>query len=332
MISNKGTRIEFETGNARIKTTKLNFSLKPFILLTIVALLQACTAVSTYPTIARPGDTVSVMVGGSDQAHKNTMSASLTDSNGVIWDLQALGNIRSVFNLRPDGRAYGQHYSNFLSISEPWKKGHEPVQTVMIFDIPNSASIGTATLNFDLNVSDESSGVVQPATVSMEIVDIPGLPGASDNFLRQHFDSSTPAVNFADLEPAPHAKISFGKARFSATSGKMGAAEIVIDFDETIVNGDDINVYVAGATTQRGTLTTTAPFGENQRMVYWKQDGSQLFITVISPTGIDGKFLQIYVVHPRGLAGDPNLYLVSTTGYDINGNVIIATPQFNYYP
>ena len=43
---------------------RLHLIRPPLMLLAAVTLLQACTAVSTFPTIARPGDTVSVMVGG----------------------------------------------------------------------------------------------------------------------------------------------------------------------------------------------------------------------------------------------------------------------------
>lgn len=305
-----------------------------FLFIAMLTLLQACTGATSFPTIARPGDTVSMMVGGSEQARKGTIDALLTDSNNVQWDLKSLGLIRSVFNLRADGRAYGQHYSNFLAISEPWKEGHEPVQTVLVFDIPTSAALGSATVDVSLNVSDNSSGVLDPATISMEIVDVPGSPGESDNFLRQNFDSTTESVSFVDLEPAPHAKISFGDRNFSSTDSgiKLAAAKLIIDFDENIVNGDDINVHVSSPTTQRGSLTATGKFGNNQRMVYWQQDGSELTVYVIAPKGINGKFLQLYVVHPNDLSGDPGLNLVSISGYDKDGNDITVTPQFNYYP
>jgi len=304
------------------------------LLFLAVVVFQGCTAVNTFPTTARPGDTISVMVGGSENARKDTVSASLTDGNNVVWDLQALGLIRSVFSLRPDGRAYGLHYSDTVGISAPWKKGHEPIQTVMVIDVPNSGiAFGTASLSVNLNTSDDSSGVIPPYTIALNIVDVPGQPGISDTFLRQNFDTVNQPVNFPDLEPAPHAKISFGSSGFSATPGAtLGAAELVVDFDETVVNGDDINVYVADSTTQRGSITTPAPFGKNQRMVSWRQDGTKLFISVVAPTGIEDKFLQIYVVHPRGLSGDPGLSLVSTTGYDLNGNVITAIPSFSYFP
>jgi hypothetical protein len=202
----------------------------------------------------------------------------------------------------------------------------------LIFDVPQAAQLGAATLNVDLNATDDSSGVIQPFSISMQIVDVPGQPGASDSFLRQNFDQINEAVNFEDLEPAPHAKISFGVGRFSATPGEtLGAAELVIEFDETIVNGDDLNVFVA-ETTQRGSLFDTGPFGKYQRMVYFRHDESQLFITIIAPGGINDKYLQVYVIHPRGLTGDPGLSLLSTTGYDLNGSQITATPQFTYFP
>ncbi len=300
-----------------------------------LALFQGCAAVNTFPTIARPGDTISVMAGGSEQARKDSISVSLTDSNNVQWDLQALGLVRSVFNLRPDGRAYGLYYSPYFDIENSWNKGHEPAQTVMVLDVPGSAALGPATLNVNLNTSDDSSGIQPPFAISLEIVNVPGSSGASDNFLRQNFDGINEAVSFSDLEPAPYAKISFGidgLGGFSATPGEtLGAAELVVDFDETVVNGDDLSVYVAEST-QRGTAFATGPFGDQQRMVFWRHDGTQLFIDIIAPKGIEDRYLQVYVVHPRGLSADPGLNLISTTGYDLNGNTITATPQFSYFP
>ncbi len=305
------------------------------LLLLAMLLFQGCTAVNTFPTIARQGDTISVMAGGSEDARKDTTSISLTDNNGVVWDLQTLGLVRSVFNLRTTGTAYGTSYSKFTTIENSWVVGHEPVQTVVVIDIPATAAVGPATLSINLNTNDDSSGVVQPYSISLEIVDVPGLPGASDDFLRQDFTGTNLPASFPDLEPAPYAKISFGEGSgfggFSATPNDiLGAAELVVDFDETIVNGDDLNVYVAESTL-RGT-DSTGPFGDHQRMVSFRHDGTQLFINIIAPRGIEDRYLQVYVVHPRGLAGDPGLNLLSTTGYDLNGNTITAIPQFSYFP
>lgn len=301
--------------------------------LTIVALFQAgCAGVNTFPTIARPGDTVSVMIGGSEHARTNTVDAILTDSNGVDWDLQALGKVRSVFNLRPDGRAHGLHYSPWLDTENAWLRGHEPVQTVMVFDLPGAA-LGPATLHVTPNVSDDASGVPPDFFMSMTLVDVPGTTGSSDSLLRQIFASAPQPAVLADLEPAPHAKISFGDGSTSAGSQVLYAASLVVDFDETVVNGDDINVY-SPETTVRGSFSNpgSGPFGQGQHMVLSRHNGTQLLIDIVAPQGIEGRYLQLYVVHPRGLGASPAMNMMSSTAYDENGNTITFTPTFTYFP
>ena len=300
----------------------------PFLVLIAVVLFQGCTGVNTFPTVARTGDTVSVMVGGSETARKETVAVSLTDNNGVAWDLQTLGLVRSVFNLRAAGTAHGAHYSSWLNTEISWIKGHEPVQTVLVIDVPDGAATGPATLSVNLNAGDDSSGIFQPFTITMDIID--GI-GTSDQLLRQNFNGIPQAVGFEDLEAAPYAKLSFGDGSTTMGSQVLGAASLVLDFDETVVNGDDLNVYVSESSV-RGTAGQTGAFGATQRMVYWRQDGANLFIDIIAPQGIEGRYLQVYVVHPRGLPGDPGLSLVSSTSYDIDGNTIIFAPSFGYSP
>ncbi len=166
------------------------------------------------------------MVGGSAQARKENISVSLTDAGGHVFDLQALGRVRSVFNLRADGRAVGTHYSPYLESYISWAFGHEPLQTVMIADLPGNAAPGLATLTVALNgITDNSSGTgASPFTMSLEI--IPGS-GSSEQFLHRTL-GGTPPVDFTQLETAPNAKISFGTGYIP-----IGAASLVIDFDET---------------------------------------------------------------------------------------------------
>lgn len=268
------------------------------------------------------------MVGGSENARKDTIAVSLTDSNSVQWDIQALGRVRSVFNLRAAGTAHGTHYSPWLDAEISWLKGHEPVQTVLVIDIPDGAATGPATLSVNLNAIDDSSGIFQPVTISMDII---AGTSTADQFLRQNFNGVPQAVSFQDLEPAPYAKISFGDGSTATGSQVLGAATLVLDFDETIVNGDDLNVYVAESTV-RGSFNQTGAFGSTQRMVYWRQDGTNLFIDIIAPQGIEGRYLQVYIVHPHGLSGDPGMTLLSSISYDIDGNTISFAPSFGYFP
>lgn len=315
------------------KTTRFFHSWPGYFSLLFVAFyLHGCTGVNTFPTVARPGDTVSVMVGGSEQARKDSVTVSLKDKDNVDWDLQALGRVRSVFNLRAAGTAYGTHYSSWLDSEISWLNGHEPVQTVLIFDVPQGVAIGPATLSVDLNSNDDSSGLFHPVSIAMDVIeDATGTSGTSDQFLRQNFNGIPREASLEDLEPAPYAKISFGGGDTMA-SPLLYATSLVVDFDQTIVNGDDLNVYVSESTV-RGSPTETGAFGSNQRGVYWKQDGDKLFIDIVAPQGIEGRYLQVFVVHPRGLTGDPTLSLESATNYDINGNdSIVYTPSFEYFP
>lgn len=284
-----------------------------------LAVLSGCAAVNTFPTIARSGDTVSVMVGGSENARKETIGVMLTDAAGGQWDLQALGLVRSVFNLRPDGRAHGMHYSPYGDLYVSWLFGHEPVQTVLVVDLPLDAQPGQATLTVSLNVNDNSSGISDPFAVRFEI--IPGVGVASD--FRRKTGSTPEPANFADLEPAPNLKISFG------SGVTVGAASLVVDVDQGAVNLDDLNVYVPEATL-RGNFSTVGAFGDKQRMVYWRHDGDRLYIDVVAPQGVDSRFLQLFVVHPRGLATSPNFTIQSVAAYDVNGNTLSLQPRLVY--
>jgi hypothetical protein len=286
-------------------------------------LLSACTSINTFPNIARPGDTISFMVGGSAQARKENISVTLTDSGGHVFDLQALGRVRSVFNLRADGRAVGQHYSPFMDSYISWAFGHEPLQTVMVADLPGNAAPGLATLAVTLNgISDNSSGVSSPFNVSLEI--IPGS-GGPEQFKHPTL-GATPSVNFARLETAPNAKISFGTG-----STPIGAASLVIDFDETAVNPNDLNLYVPESAV-RGSFVNAGAFGMTQRMVYWHQDGQNLYVDIVAPQGIDPRYLQFYVVHPQGLAGSPAFNIVSAQVFGTDGNSVDVTPSLTYSP
>lgn len=297
--------------------------IKIHIFILALLTLHGCAGVNTFPTVARTGDTISVMIGASEKARKQTTLVTLTDINGTVWDLQALGLVRSVFNLRADALAEGTHYSSYLNNFYSWNSGHEAVQTVLVVDIPSGASAGDAFLTVDTLVSDDSSGINSPYNIGLEL--IPGV-GASDGFLRKSVSSGYLSVDFSQLEQAPHAKIDFG-----INAGiEIGAASLVIDFDETVLNSDDINIYVPESTI-RGSVVSAGKFGKTQRMVYWRQNGSQLYIDIIAPQGIDHTYLKVYMIHPRAINASPNFAMVSSTIYDVNGNKVVLTPTLEYF-
>ena len=289
-------------------------------LFSTLVVLPACTSTNTFPTLARPGDTVSVMIGGSERANKNTVSVILTDVNGQTWDLRSLGLVRSVFNLRTDGTAYGMHYSPYLNIFTPWYYGHEPLQTVLVADLPTNVAVGSATLTISLNATDNSSGIADPYTVNLGIL---AGTGSANNFFRKNPFGPREPVDFTQLEAGPRVKISF------AAGTVIGAASLTLSFNNTVLNGNDINVY-SPESTVRGDSTTAGAFGKTQRMIYWHQNGQNLYLDVTAPQGIDGRYLQLYVIYPRGLAASPNFTLTSATVYGVDGSVIITQPSLGY--
>ena len=285
--------------------------------------LAGCSSTTTFPKIARAGDTVSFMVGGSAETRKQNVTVQLTDANNQVFDLQALGLVRSVFNLRPEGRAVGMHYSNYLESYISWSSGHEPLQTVMVTDLPANVATGVATLKVGLvGVSDNSSGASNPFNVRLEIIPENGAPDP----INHRSSSGVVPADFSSLETAPNAKVSFG-----ASGTAIGAASLVLDFDGNIVNPNDINLYVPESTV-RGSFGDPGAFGKTQRMVYWRQDGQNLYVDIIAPQGINPQFLQFYVVHPRGLTGSPAFNIVSAQVYGTDGYPIDVTPVLTYSP
>jgi hypothetical protein len=301
---------------------KINYiKLLSLLVLCAWTLLSGCTSVNTFPSIARPGDTVSLMIGGSEKANKNSVSATFTDATGRSWDLKALGLVRSVFNLRTDGRANGAHYSSYQDSYVSWAFGHEPLQTVLVTDLPMAVAPGQGNLTISVNANDNSSGVADPFNVKLEI--IPGT-GMVDQFLNRRSSGNVPA-DFGRLETAPNAKVTFG----SGTTF-IGAASLVVSFNPAIVNPKDLNIYVPESTV-RGSGTTVS-FGKTQRMVYWHQDGTKLYVDIIAPQGINPRYLQFFVVYPTGLIGSPAFSILSAQVYGTDGNAIAVTPTLSYLP
>lgn len=288
----------------------------------LLLLMQGCAGVNTFPGIARAGDTVSVMIGGSNTSRKENVNVSLTDASGQTWDLKSLGLVRSVFNLRTDALANGMHYSSYLDLYYPWSFGHEPLQTVLVTDLPVNMAPGNAVLTISSSANDDSSGVSYPYSVNLEV--IPGT-GTSDKFLRKTGFGNNQPANLGSLEQAPHAKISF------SASTSIGAVSLKLSFDSNVLNGNDINLYVPESTV-RGSIGSTGAFGATQRMVYWHQDGQFLYVDVVAPQGISPMYLQLYILNPRGLTGSPNFTLISAAVYDVNGAQISGQPTLQYYP
>ena len=317
-----------------IKQATANLNLRNQALLAgsifLLFLFQGCTGINTFPTIARPGDTVTMMLGGSEQVSKDTIDVTLVQGSST-WNLadpngdsdRSDSKIRSVFEVRTDGRARGLNYNNGQTMNQIWAFGHEPVQSMMIVDLPPDVQPGEAFLHIAHNVTDNSSSTPTSFDIALTIVDVPGTSGASDSFLRTT-TSGAVGANLSELEPAPHAKVSFGPY-----GQAIYAASLEVDFDETVVTPTDLNVYIPEAIIG-GTL------GSNQRMAYWRQDGDKVYIDIIAPNSIKSQYLKVYIMHPPGVTADPAFILSNATFYDQNGVDVTYlagfTETLEYFP
>jgi len=192
--------------------------------------------------------------------------------------------------------------------------------------LPAGLPVGSATIEINTNTDDNIAVVTAgPVFVSIEIVS--GV-GASDEISYQESLGGDVPAELSRLEPAPYAKINFGSYQDFPTL--IGAVSMIVDFDETIVDPGDINVYMPESTV-KGNFGT-ADFGGNQRMVHWRQDGQQLYIDIIAPQGINRGYLHVYLIHPRGLSASPGFTLLQVNGYAVDGTDMALTPTMNYYP
>lgn len=307
--------------------TYQNMMKKISVLIFTLFLLHGCSSVNTFPTLARAGDTVSLLMGGSEFAKKDTTDVILTDVNGLDWDLKALGKVRSVFNIRMDAKSVGQNYSSYIDLLTSWAYGHELLQTVLVVDLPNNLPVGPAVVEVNSNTSDNSA-LLSPGSIFVNIEIVPGV-GSSDSMSYKTSLGSTFAADFSRLEAAPYAKIDFGE--LDDFTPLVGAISLVVDFDETVINPDDINIYLPKSTV-RGDLSTPGKFGKNQRMVYWRQDGKRVFIDIIAPQGINPGYLNVFLIHPPGISGNPNFTILNINAYTESGANSILTANLNYYP
>jgi hypothetical protein len=294
--------------------------LNTFVVILALLQVQSCTSLNTFPGIARAGDTVSLMVGSSVQARKDTISVTFTDSAGGVWDLSALGLVRSVFNLRPDGRAKGLHYAGYYDTFIPWALGHEPLQTVLVTDLPQlNVTPGPATLSISLNTTDNTSGAADPFTVAIEVI---AGTGSQELFATDRPGGGS--LDFTNLEPTSYAKVDFKSA-----PSNIGAVSLVIDFDEAVLNPNEINIY-SPESTVRGSTPTSNVFGETQRMIYWRHDGQQLFVNIVAPQGIEPRYLRFFALHPDTVTGNPAFSLIQSSVYDVNGDTLSFVPTLEY--
>lgn len=178
-------------------------------------LLDACTAISPFPSAARPGDTVALPVGWNAELSRQTASVTITPTAGS--PITYAGNdprIRAVVRLYPDpvsrlvvGTETGQGLGTSANthggalLDQVTAGDKDWWLTVVILDLPPGLAPGPASLAIS-----GPNGPLAPQPVILEVLPEPGqaasLAGAG-------IDPKAAGEMLAALERAEHATVVF---------------------------------------------------------------------------------------------------------------------------
>lgn len=283
-------------------------------------LVSGCTALNTFPTAARPGETVALAVGSPvGLSRANTTATFTSDIDGIPVDITP--DIRSIFKLYADkaSNVYG-FGSNSQYIVDG--SGHEPWISIVALDLPLGLTVGPGEIQFTTTATYPSNGShINDVPIPLEILPGTGSPSTFDyefGFGEQQTGS------LGDLEPFNQAVIS---PDFTSSScppcQNYAAIEIKVTMPTSLAGLQQqfIRVLVDDLTV-RTFSGRTVQYGLN--------NGEELTVIVTSMAELlqyyEGRFT---VVLPSGVSfvGTPSV--TSVRYFDLNGNEY-PDPGHNY--
>ena len=208
-----------------------------------------CTALNTFPTAARPGETVALAVGSPDNlTMANVNSVTFTSAAAPGSPLDITGNVRSIFKLYADktssvyeipGDALPVTGTNQIvrtSLHEPWL-------SVMAIDMPEEIAPGqplptgpgTITINTNSNVTYPTIGNdINSSSIAIEILpETSPTDGIASIFEYEFGTTNTQLGNLSVLEARPHALITSEYSEDPFTLNNYAAVEMKVDFSGT---------------------------------------------------------------------------------------------------
>jgi len=244
-----------------------------------------CAAKRTFSLAVRGGDTLAAFVG---TGNNKTMS---TDTSTV--EMYPVGDpstryyptLRSIAYVYPDPSSIAANYHPSPLINAI--TGGDLLQAIAVVDIPAGLPLGDYTVEIDGTGVDVE--VIAGTGESHDFQDIFGTP-----------------QDIRNLEPAPQKNIRFDPGY------QIGAIQMDVDYDEGAIAPADINVVRFPINQGNGT------FGDFQSMVYWREDGGVLHVSVICPAGVLSEYIKLAVVYPDGVLA-PGISIISSSFYDLNG-------------
>jgi len=232
-----------------------------------------CVGIETFPLRAQAGDTVTVGLGLGYTEYMNSFNTSVTITNNPATNPNTYNSgliiPRSVFNLYPDPRSKVANYNVWLPTNI---MDGTPLETGVVFDLPTNIPPG----NYLARVDRSMGG----AFVDLALVVTAGTGSPNQ------FKNETGPQNINDLENLPGVEVNF-------SAGKViGAADLVIDFNQAIVTPNNINVV------QPRINFGKDYFQNHQRLFFWNDNGDVLKVRILCPRGVDSKYLKFYIVRP----------------------------------
>lgn len=317
------------------------------LVVAVATITTGCTALRTFPHVARAGDTIALSIGSPDGLDRTTLQSVTFEYDGGPSPVDLKPYVRALFNLYADknSKAYspglppGGLGTNLLVGSS----GHEPYSTIMVIDLPDIATEPGLVPGTGHVVVRTVAGTVTYPTINSHInnletlgkrIDLEILPGAGQrNPFTYEFGigAQMPPVGGDDLpglEPLPRILVRPPFQQVSPFRKDLGAAEVKVDLSSCNNKGAPLTDSDLRVVADDMTMNTLS-----QRSVMSSVDGSGDILTVIFLSTVSK--LAYYeprfsVILKDGLAPGCNPWFYTNSGaepgvthYDING-VLIA--------
>lgn len=225
-------------------------------LICILLLLSAgCTALNTFPTAARPGETVALAVGSPDNltiANVNSVIFQPISPPGSTVDLTS--NVRSIFKLYADKTSIVYENPGVSASQIVRTSMHEPWLTVMAIDLPEGLApgIGEIIINTNENVTYPTIGNhINDRTITLEILPEPDPANPSlttaNDFEYEFGKCCSLLGDLSYLEARPHALVKSQYSESPPAVSSYAAIEMKVDFTGTTdlpISDDNVKVVV----------------------------------------------------------------------------------------
>jgi hypothetical protein len=287
--------------------------------------ISGCTSITTLPTGARLGDTITVAVGSADNMTLANTTATFTPSGGSPVPL----TIKSIVRLYPDqtAPAVSNPANSYWQLTST--SGHQPWLSVLVIDLPTSGIPAPSTGFINVTTTADYPTIADSASdvpIALEILTGPGSPHPLEYNIGL---GATTIGNLRNIEQSHHVTV-HPTSDPSATWPTYGAVEVTLEFTTD------------GAPPASFQLIPDdiSQFTGSSRNVIHKVSGDKLVVSFISPTGLMPYYEPRFSVIPlpaRALTRSPPgtmptaaPVVTSVVHYDVDGNVV-AGPSISEY-